>query len=68
MLDPRTKLAVHIAASAIVYQFGGTLGAALRAVNPDRLGPAWFEAADFVISVINRPDVGLSPKSPENIH
>ena len=68
MLDPRTKLAVHIAAAAIVYQFGGTLAAALRAVNPDRLNPAWFEAADFVISIINRPGLGLLPKIPDNIH
>lgn len=65
MLDPRTTLAVNIAAAAIVYQFGGTPRAALRAIDPSRLNPVWFEAADFVIAICKRPEIGLTPPTPD---
>jgi len=68
MLNPRTTLAVHIAAAAICYQFGGSWPAALKSVNPAKLAPAWFEAADYVIGIINRPELGLLPPGVKHNH
>lgn len=65
MLEPRTVLAVNIAAAAIVYQFGGSFPAARRAINPERLSECWFEAADFVIGIVNRPGTGLTPPTKQ---
>jgi len=61
MTDPRNTLACHIAAAAIVYQFGSSFDAALACVHPERLAPQWFEAADLVISITQRPGSGLVP-------
>jgi hypothetical protein len=66
MPEARTKLAVHIAAGAIMYWFGGSLNRALSFIDPQTLHPMWYEVADYIIAATRGG--GNLPSPPPEVH